>query len=194
MVPIASYFLPADKIVPCVVRLFVCNTLVTGGTESLAGLIARTCGPSGSVTAGSRSAGGAANGLIVTVRSVLVMRGRLWRLFERLSVCRRRVGSGRRESTPPQLRVPVVWSTEAGSSWSRLASRLRRLVPAGLRRPGQGGAPHARNDLDRRGAVWWPLVRDRVRPCDWPASWDARSTRRVARREAGLLGILKGGR
>jgi len=45
------------------------------------------------------------------------------------------------------------------------ASRLRRLAPAGLPRPGQGGAPHRTYDLARGEAVWWPLVRDRAGLC-----------------------------
>ena len=71
------------------------------------------------------------------------------------------------------------------------ASRLRRLAPAGLRRLGQGGAPHRLTDLDRAGAVWRPVVRDRVRLAIWPASWDVRSSRRLARREA-VFGFSKG--
>lgn len=54
-------------------------------------------------------------------------------------------------------------SLYAGGGLNVAASRLRRLVPAGLRRPGQGGAPHCLTDLDRAGAVWRPLVRDRAR-------------------------------
>lgn len=71
------------------------------------------------------------------------------------------------------------------------ASRLRRLAPAGLRRPGQGGAPYRLTDLDRVGAVWRPLVRGRARFAIWPASWDVRSSRRLARREA-VWGFSKG--
>jgi hypothetical protein len=36
----------------------------------------------------------------------------------------------------------------------------RRLVPVGPRLAGPGGAPHRTYDLDPRGAVWSPSVRD----------------------------------
>jgi hypothetical protein len=46
------------------------------------------------------------------------------------------------------------------SLWAVGGFPSRRLAPAGPRLPCPGGAPHWKNDLDRAGGVWLPVVRD----------------------------------